>query len=111
VARREIRSAIREELDVAMRDYAGPVRSLYELLAEQRGVLTLARCADLLGVSARTVTESYVAKRGMPCVRLGRNSGPLFLIEDVVGWLRDQDATEQMGENVEKSVPVSVPSK
>ena len=92
VARREIRSAIREELDVAMRDYAGSVRDLCELLSGQRGVLTLARCADMLGVNARTVTETYVKRKGLPCVRLARNSSPLFLLEDVVVWLRASDA-------------------
>ena len=97
LARREIRSAIREELDVAMQDYAGPVRDLCELLSGQRGVLTLARCADLLGVTARTVTETYVARRGLPCIRLGQNSAPLFLLDEIICWLRAQNVAEREG--------------
>jgi hypothetical protein len=97
VAAREIRSAVREQIDAAMREVAGPVRDLYELLSDQRGVLTLARCADLLGVSARTVTETYVARRGLPCVRLGQNSAPLFLLDEVISWLKTQDVSERGG--------------
>lgn len=46
-----------------MNEHGAEVRKLYELLADQRGILTVHQLADLLGVSARTVTERYV-KRG-----------------------------------------------
>lgn len=89
-ARREIGQAAREAVERAMNEHGADVRKLYALLADQRGILTLARTADLLGVTERTVTERYV-KRGMPCVRLASNGSPLFLLDDVVAWLREND--------------------
>ena len=53
-------------------------------------ILTAHRLADLLGVTARTVTERTV-KRGLPHVRLAWNGPPLFLLEDVIAWLRKAD--------------------
>jgi hypothetical protein len=89
-AQREIGRAAREAVHTAMKEHGADVRRLYELLADQRGILTVHRLADLLGVTERTVTERYV-KRGLPCVRLAVNGPPLFLLEDVVAWLRQSD--------------------
>ena len=89
-AQREIGRATREAVARAMSEHGADVRRLYALLADQRGILTAHRVADLLGVSVRTVTERYV-KRGLPCVRLATNGPPLFLLEDVVVWLRQAD--------------------
>ena len=93
-ARREIGQAAREAIERAMDEHGEDVRKLYALLADQRGILTLARTADLLGVTERTVTERYV-KRGMPCVRLSAKGSPLFLLEDVVNWLREADVSRK----------------
>lgn len=89
-AEREISRAAREAVHTAMQEHGADVRRLYALLADQRGILTVQRLADLLGVTERTVTERYV-KRGLPCVRLAANGPPLFLLEDVVAWLREAD--------------------
>ena len=89
-AQREIGRAARDAVTAAHDEHGGEVRRLYALLTDQRGILTVHRVADLLGVSARTVTERYV-KRGLPCVRLAVNGPPLFLLEDVVAWLRQSD--------------------
>lgn len=89
-ARREIGKATREAVERAMAEHGADVRRLYDALVEQRGVLTLARCADLLGVRPRTVTERYVAELGLPCVRLASNQPPLFILADVVAWLRSR---------------------
>ena len=89
-AQREIGRAAREAVTAALDEHGGEVRRLYALLSDQRGILTVHRLADLLGVSARTVTERYV-KRGLPCVRLAANGPPLFLLDDVVVWLRQSD--------------------
>ena len=89
-ARREIRQSVDEAVRRAMAEHGGTARQLYELLADQRAILTARRLADLLGVSARTVTERYV-KRGLPHVRLATNGPPLFLLEDVIAWLREAD--------------------
>lgn len=88
---REIRSAARAEVAAALGELAHPIKTISDILTDQRGILTLARCADLLGVDKRTVTETYVKKRGLPCIRLARNTAPVFLLEDVVCWLREND--------------------
>ena len=49
-------------------------------------------------VAGRTVTETYVARRGLPCARLGQNSSPLFLLDDVIIWLRAQNVAAREGE-------------
>ena len=89
-AERELSRAARTAIERAMAEHGSDVRKLYALLADQRGILTARRLADLLGVTDRTVTERYV-KRGLPCVRLAANGPPLFLMEDVVAWLRQSD--------------------
>ena len=68
-AHREIRRAVDEAVRQAMAEHGGAARRVYELFADQRAILTAPRLADLLGVTARTVTERYV-KRGLPHVRL-----------------------------------------
>ncbi len=89
-AERELSRTARSAIERAMAEHGSDVRKLYALLADQRGILTARRLADLLGVTDRTVTERYV-KRGLPCVRLAANGPPLFLMEDVVAWLRQSD--------------------
>lgn len=85
---REIRRAVNEAVRQAMVEHGGAARQVYELLADQRAILTAHRLADLLGVTARTVTERYV-KRGLPHVRLATNGPPLFILKDVIAWLRE----------------------
>ena len=58
---------------------------LPEILArahrEEPSILTVARLADMLGVTPRTVTERYV-KEGMPCYRPGgKRQPPVFIFE------------------------------
>lgn len=89
-AQREIGRAAREAVMAVLDEHGGEVRRLYTLLSDQRGVLTVHRLADLLGVSARTVTERYV-KRGLPCAQLAVNGPPLFLMDVVVARLRQSD--------------------
>ena len=79
-----------EAVRQAMAEPGGAALELYKLLADQRGILTATRLADLLGVTARTVTERYV-KRGLPHVRLATNGPPLLILEDVIAWLREAD--------------------
>lgn len=53
-------------------------------------VVTLGQVAAMLGVTPRTVTERYV-KAGLPCCRPGgKRQPPVFVLEDVVGWLRER---------------------
>ncbi len=60
------------------------------LMERAAPIMTAAQLADMLGVTARTVTERYV-RDGMPCVRLsGKRQPPVFVLEDVVAWLREQ---------------------
>ena len=94
-AQREISKAAREAIARAMNEHGGEVRKLYELLADQRGILTAPRLADLLGVGTRQVTQRYV-KRGLPCVRLAANGPPLFLLEDVIAWLRTANIQQEV---------------
>ena len=94
-AQREISKAAREAIARAMNEHGGEVRKLYELLADQRGILTAPRLADLLGVGTRQVTQRYV-KRGLPRVRLAANGPPLFLLEDVIAWLRTANIQQEV---------------
>ena len=89
-ARREIRRAVDEAVRHAMAEHGVTARQVYELLADQRAILTAPRLADLLGVSSRTVTERYV-KRGLPHARLVTNGPSLFILDDVTAWLRKAD--------------------
>lgn len=87
-AERELARIAREALDTALAERCDPLGRVLDALQTQRGVLTLDRVADLLGVSRRTVTEVYVAKLGLPVHRTGRTSPPLFLLDEVVAWVR-----------------------
>lgn len=92
-ARREIAREAREALEAAVHEQGGkdPLGRVLEALEPQLGVLTLARVADLLGVTERTVTETYVAKTGLPVHRLHKTASPWFLMDEVVAWVRQQN--------------------
>ena len=65
-------------------------RVLDRMTKQATPILTLARLAEMLGVKPRTVTEGYV-KAGMPCCRPGgKRQPPVFVLEDVIAWLREQ---------------------
>ena len=92
-ARREIAREAREALDAAVHEHGGkdPLGRVLEALKPQFGVLTLARVADLLGVTERTVTETYVAKMGLPDHRAHKTASPWFLMDEVVAWVGQQN--------------------
>lgn len=93
-ARREIAHAAAEALEAAVRDAGGkdPLGRVLDAITCQLGVLTLARVADLLGVTERTVTETYVAKEGLPAHRLHKTASPWFLLDEVVEWVRAKNS-------------------
>jgi hypothetical protein len=88
VQQSEARAAIRKSVREALRDVLPEVLALTH--REEPSILTVARLADLLGVTPRTVTERYV-KDGMPCCRPGgKRQPPVFILEDVIAWLRSR---------------------
>ena len=96
-AREEIRRAALDAFGAAARNHGDPVGRALDALGVQLGVLTLARTADLLGVSERTVTETYVARMGLPAHRTGRTSSPLFLLDELKAWVGGLDVTAPEG--------------
>ena len=80
VIRKAVSDAIERALPLLMK----------RLLERAAPIVTAAQLAHMLGVSARTITERYV-RDGMPCVRLsGKRQPPVFVLEDVVVWLRER---------------------
>lgn len=80
-------AASREALRAALAAHGDPVERVFEACRLGAEVLTLDRVADLLGVAPRTVTETYVARMGLPAHRTGPTSPPWFLHSEVAAWV------------------------
>lgn len=87
-AQRELSRIAREAMAAAIAEHGDPLGRMLDALGGQTGVLTLDRAADMLGVAPRTVTDTYVAKLGLPAHRTGRTSPPLFVLGEVEAWVR-----------------------
>ena len=56
----------------------------------ERLVWTMAQLLDRLPVSRSTIYR-WIEREGLPVVRIGKNSSPLFLPENVLGWLQSRE--------------------
>ena len=93
---RSIEQSVNLALSQTMERYAGDLATLREVMLASQGVLTKHVVARMLDVTAETVME-YVRSRGLKCHRPGR--APLFLLEDVVEWIRKEGGGEETEKN------------
>lgn len=84
--------AMGARIDAATTELQSLVARVRQLTKEmgQDDLLTSKEVAPLLGVSHHKTVETWVRKRGLPCVKLGRNLR--FRRGDVLAWLAQQES-------------------
>lgn len=85
LTRDEMRADIERAVQAALDSRMTNLQRLEEIALAMDGVLTARMVAKKLGVSARTVLDSYVPQ-GLRVYRIGK--APLFLAEDVVEFVK-----------------------